>query len=48
MVEAYKILKNLIKNVEIFLVYIQKDKIAASKFLRNRDIIYDSLEVQKS
>ena len=48
MVEAYKILKNLVKNVEIFLVYIQKDKQAASKFLKNRDIIFESLEIPKA
>ncbi|CDW88498.1 UNKNOWN [Stylonychia lemnae] len=47
MIDSYKILKSLIKNIENLMVYITGQRIQQSVFLKERDIIEEGLECNK-
>lgn len=46
MIESYKILKNLVKNIEIFVAFALNDRCVRSTVLKGKDIAIDGLEIQ--
>ncbi len=48
MIESYKILKSLIKNLENFLAYTKLEKKTNATVLNNKDIVLDSIELTSS
>ena len=45
MIDAFKVLRNLVKNVENFLASLLTDRLAAATVLRGKDVVFDALEL---